>query len=145
MSLLLSRYLRFPDFLPTTLCLSCPTDQYLKQNYYYSKGGRGVKVDIYLCLSVRYYSEHGHICHLFELILMIHYAIPSQRREKIRKDTIRWTDGTLGRSVGALGTLRSRTNEVDTIIWSDGPVSSCVGWLEGEGLLKTVAPDDLTV
>jgi hypothetical protein len=82
-------------------------------------------------------TEHDPICHLFELNLVIVYHVLvdisrshgcnynqrskeiRQRHEKTRKATVRWTDGTIGASVGALGTLRSRQNEVDTIRWSD--------------------------
>jgi hypothetical protein len=64
---------------------------------------------------------------------------------KQRKDIVGWIDGTLGKSIGALGTLRSKPNEVDTVRWTDAPHSSCVERLEGAMLHKTVAPDDLTV
>jgi hypothetical protein len=55
---------------------------------------------------------------------------PSQGHKKTRKDTVGWTDGTLGRSISALGTLRRRPNKIGTVGWTDGPYSSCIGWLE---------------
>jgi hypothetical protein len=35
-------------------------------------------------------------------------------------------------SVGVVGTLSCRPNEVDTVGWTDGPVSRCAGWIAEE-------------
>jgi hypothetical protein len=61
--------------------------------------------------------------------------------KKMKKiDTIGWTDGTIGASVGVLGTLRNKQNEDVTVGWSnvqflDAPDEfskiSSTGWSDG--------------